>query len=182
MSRMAIPARDEAPDQAKPILDAVAKQLGFVPNLHRLMSLSQAALAGWVGLQSQLMTVLDAKTRDAIALAVSEADECDYCLAAHSYIAENFAKMSPGEIAQNREGRSSDPRRGAAARFAKTLIETRGHVSDESIGDLRTAGFSDAQIVEIIALSAQFLLTNFMNNVARTEIDFPRIRPARSAA
>jgi uncharacterized peroxidase-related enzyme len=182
MPRITIPDRDEAPDQSKPTLDAVAKHLGFVPNLHRLMSLSPAALAGWTGLQSQLMKTLDAKTRHAIALAVSEVDGCDYCLAAHSYVAENFAKMSPEEIALNREGRSRDRRRGAAVAFAKALIETRGHVEDSAIESVRGAGFSDTQIVEIIALSAQFLLTNFMNNVGRTEIDFPRVCAARSAA
>jgi uncharacterized peroxidase-related enzyme len=182
MSRIAIPTRDEAPAESKPFLDAVGKQLGFVPNLHRLMSLSPAALVGWVGLQSQLAKALDAKTRDAIALAVSEVDGCNYCLAAHSHIAATFAKITPEEIALNREGRSKDPKREAAARFAKTLIEARGHVGDADIKSVRAAGFSDAQIVEIIALSAQFLLTNFMNNVADTDIDFPRVSPAHSAA
>jgi AhpD family alkylhydroperoxidase len=99
MPRITVPDRDEAPDQSKLILDAIAKQLGFVPNLHRLMSLSPAALAGWVGPRSQLTKALDARTRDGIALAVSEANGCDYCLAAHSYVAQNFAKMSPDEIA-----------------------------------------------------------------------------------
>lgn len=182
MSRIAVPTRDKAPAESQPILDAVAKQLGFVPNLHRLMSNSPAALAGWIGLQSQLAKTLDAKTRDAIALAVSEVDGCNYCLAAHSYVAANFAKMSPEEIGRNRQGKSNDPKRGAAAQFAKTLIETRGHVSDADIHNVRAAGFTDPQIIDIIALSAQFLLTNFMNNVAETDIDFPGVEAAQPAA
>ena len=182
MPRIAIPFRDEAHPDAQPVLDAAHKLLGFVPNLHRLMSLSPPALQGWAQLQAQLAKTLDAKTRDAIALAVSEVDGCDYCLAAHSYIAGNFAKMSPEEIALNRQGQSQDPKRGAAAGFARKLIEARGKVADKDLAAVRAAGFSDGDIVAIIALSAQFLFTNFMNNVADTDIDFPAVERAQNAA
>ena len=118
------------PAESKPILDNVDKMLGFVPNLQRLMSISPNALAGWATLMGSLAKTLDVKTRDGIALAVSEADGCDYCLAAHSFIAGNMAKVPADEIALNREGRSSDPKRQAALAFAKALIETHGKVSD----------------------------------------------------
>ena len=114
------------------------------------------------------------KTRDGIALAVSEADRCDYCLAAHTYIATNLAKIPPEEIALNRTGRSTDPKRQAAVAFAKALIEKRGKVSDEEFAAVKGAGWTDANIVEMIALSAQFLLTNFMNNAIRTPSRFPK--------
>jgi alkylhydroperoxidase AhpD family core domain len=80
------------PPESKPILDNVDKMLGFVPNLHRLMSISPNALSGWATLMGSLAKTLDVKTRDGIALAVSEADGCDYCLAAHSFIAGNWPK------------------------------------------------------------------------------------------
>ena len=179
MSRIAIPARDDAKDQSRPILDAIAKQFGFAPNLHRLMALSPSALVGWSGLQTALAKTLDIRTRAAIALAVSEADGCGYCLAAHSYSAQNFAKSSPTEIELNRRGQSKDIRRGAAANLARVLVETRGHVDDSAIAAARHVGFSDAQIIEITALTAQYLLTNFMNNMAETAIDFPQV--ARTA-
>lgn len=181
MSRFPTPTRDDAPEASRPLLDAVYKQLGFVPNLHRLMSLSPAVLAGFVGLQGPLSKTLDIKTRDAIALAVSEADGCNYCIAAHSYIAANFAKMSPEEIALNRQGSSKDPKRAAAARFAKVLIDTRGHVGEAEVSAVRAADFSDANIVEIVALCAQFLMTNFINNVADTPVDFPAIDGVQAA-
>src|ERR1700733_8364120 len=130
MSRIAIPGRDDAPTESQPILDNVNKMLGFVPNLQRLMSISPNALAGWAGLMGALSKTLDVKTRDGIALAVSEADGCNYCLAAHSYISTNLAKIPPEEIALNRDGKSSDPKRQAAIMFAKALIEKRGKVSD----------------------------------------------------
>ncbi len=180
MPRITVPTRDEAPAESQPILDTVGKQLGFIPNLHRLMSLSPAALTGLVGLQGPLSKTLELRTRDAISLAVSEANGCNYCLAAHSYRASRFAHESPEEIALNRQGRSSDPKREAAASFARNLIERRGKVRDSDLASVRQAGFTDGQIIEIIALSAQFLMTNFMNNVADTEIDFPAIEPAKA--
>ena len=181
MPRIAIPKREDAPAESKPILDNVDKMLGFVPNLHRLMSISPNALFGWATLMGSLAKTLDVKTRDGIALAVSEADGCDYCLAAHSYIAGNLAKIPADEIEMNRVGRSSDPKRQAAVAFAKALIETRGKVSDAQFAAVRDAGWTDANIVEMIALTAQFLLTNFMNNAVQTPIDFPEVSPAKAA-
>jgi uncharacterized peroxidase-related enzyme len=171
MPRIAIPKREDAPAESKPILDNVDKMLGFVPNLHRLMSISPNVLSGWATLMGSLAKTLDVKTRDGIALAVSEADGCDYCL----------AKVPADEIALNREGRSSDPKRQAAVAFAKALIETRGKVSDAQFAAVRDAGWTDANIVEMIALTAQFLLTNFMNNAVQTPIDFPEVSPAKAA-
>src|SRR4051812_37787986 len=179
--RIAIPKREDAPAESKPILDNVDKMLGFVPNLHRLMSISPNALFGWATLTGSLAKTLDVKTRDGIALAVSEADGCDYCLAAHSYIAGNMAKIPADEIELNRAGRSSDPKRQAAVAFAKALIETRGKVSDAQFAAVRDVGWTDGNIVEMIALTAQFLLTNFINNAVQTPIDFPEIGPAKAA-
>ena len=173
MPRIPIPSHDEAPAASQAILGNVKKTLGFVPNLHRLMSLSPDALSGWALLMGSLSKTLDVKTRDGIALAVSEADGCDYCVAAHGYVATNFAKVSPEEVSLNRYGRSSDPKRQAAVAFAKALIEKHGKVSDEEFAAVKAAGWTDANVVEMIALSAQFLLTNFMNNAVETPIDFP---------
>jgi uncharacterized peroxidase-related enzyme len=175
MTRITIPTREEAPAESQAILDKVEKNLGFVPNVQRLMSISPNALAGWSGLMSSLAKTLDVRTRDAIALAVSEADGCDYCIAAHSWIASHFAKIPNEEIALNRKGKSSDPKRQAAAAFARALIETHGKVSDADFTAVKDAGWTDANVVEIIALTAQFLLTNFMNNVVQTPNDYPKL-------
>jgi uncharacterized peroxidase-related enzyme len=178
MPRIKIPTREEAPEASQQVLENVNKMLGFVPNLQRLMSISPAALTGWAGLMGALSKTLDVKTRDGIALAVSEADGCNYCLAAHSYIAGKLAKIDADEIAINREGKSNDPKRQAAIQFAKRLIETSGKVSDAEFAAVRDAGWSDANIIEMIALTAQFLLTNFVNNAVQTPIDFPEWAPA----
>jgi uncharacterized peroxidase-related enzyme len=181
MPRIAIPDRDDAPAESQSILDNVNRMLGFVPNLQRLMPISPNALAGWAGLMGALSKTLDVKTRDGIALAVSDVGGCNYCLAAHSYISSNLAKIPPEEIALNRKGRSSEPKRQAAIAFAKALIEKRGKVTDEEFAAVKAAGWTDANIVEMIALSAQFLLTNFVNNAVQTPIDFPEVDPAKAA-
>jgi alkylhydroperoxidase family enzyme len=84
-------------------------------------------------------------------------------------------KMSREDIALACEGSSEDPRRAAAAQFAKRVIETRGNVDEQDLASVRDAGYDDKQIIEITALAAQFLLTNFLNNVAGTEPDFPSL-------
>lgn len=182
MPRIKIPAYEDIPEASQPVLDKVNKVLGFVPNMHRVMAISPAALTGWVALMGSLSTTLDVKTRHGIGLAVSEADGCNYCLGAHSYIAHNLTKMDIDEITINRAGKSADPKRQTAIMFAKRLIETAGKVSDEEFEAVRDAGWSDANIIEMIALSAQFLLTNFVNNAVQTPIDFPAIPVAKTEA
>ena len=175
MSRIDIPTLEAAPAKARPILENVQKQLGFVPNLHRLMSLSPQVLTGWLGLMGALSTTLDAKTRDAIALATSEVNSCHYCLSAHSFVASTFAKVGDEEISRNRAGLSEDTKRQAAVQFAKKVVESRGNVSDADFSAVRAAGYGDAQIIEIVALTAQYSMTNLLNNVAQTDIDFPLV-------
>jgi len=181
MTRLTIPSRDSANAASAPLLDAVEKQLGLVPNLFHLVGTSPAALGGLLGLSGALAKTLDVKTRERIALAVAEVNGCDYCLSAHSYLALNLAKLDREEIALNRRGRSSDPRADAAVAFAAKVATHRGKVSDGDIAAVKLAGFSEAQIVEIVALVAENAFTNFVNNVADTEIDFPVVRADRAA-
>lgn len=172
MSRITLPTRDEVPEGSHEILDSFSKMLGRIPNLIRLMSLSPVALTGVVGLQRTLSKALTARTRHQISLAVSQVNGCQYCLSAHTYTS-GMSKMTPQEIKLARHGKANDPKEHAAADFAKKVTELRGKITDEDLAAVRAAGYSDAQIVEIIALSAQFLLTNFMNNAFEPEIDFP---------
>ncbi|GAB0115165.1 carboxymuconolactone decarboxylase family protein [Acidisoma sp. C75] len=173
MSRLTIPAGDDVPEASKPILDAVHKQLGVVPNMFRLIAASPAALQGFTGNSGSLARTLDVKTRERIALAVAQVNGCDYCLSAHSYLGLNLAKITPEEIALNRKGESGDPKAAAAVRFAAKVVRERGQVSDGDIKAVRDAGFSDGQIVEIIAVAAENVFTNLLNVVAQTDIDFP---------
>ncbi|QWW71063.1 carboxymuconolactone decarboxylase family protein [Rhizobium sp. WYJ-E13] len=181
MSRISIPARDDVPEAAKATLDGIQKALGFVPNLFRLIANSPAALAAFTGLQGGLSKALDLKTRERIALAVAEVNGCGYCLSAHTYLGLNLAKISPEEIALNRKGASADVKANAAVGFAAKIAEARGHVADADIAAVRAAGFSDAQIVEIVALVAENTFTNYLNEVAKTDIDFPAVSAVNAA-
>ncbi|MGO4713450.1 carboxymuconolactone decarboxylase family protein [Bradyrhizobium sp. 2TAF24] len=181
MSRLTIPTRDNVPEASKPILDAVHKQLGVVPNMFRLIAASPAALQGFTGNNGALARTLDVKTRERIALAVAQVNRCDYCLSAHSYLGLNLAKITPDEIALNRKGQSGDAKADAAVRFAVKVVRDRGHVSDGDIKAVRDAGFSDGQIVDIIAVTAENIFTNLLNVVAQTDIDFPVVHAAEAA-
>jgi uncharacterized peroxidase-related enzyme len=176
MSRLTIPALDDVPEASKPILHVVKTQLGVVPNMFRLFSNSPAALKGLTSLSGALTKSLDVKTRERIALAVAQVNGCSYCLSAHTYLGLNLAKISPEEIALNRKGSSSDPKADAAVRFAARVTELRGHVSDEDLAAVRKAGYSDAQVLEIVALVVENFFTNFVNEVAKTDIDFPVVQ------
>jgi uncharacterized peroxidase-related enzyme len=176
MSRITVPARESAPEASKPMLDAVEKQLGVVPNLFRLVSLSPAALQGFLGMNGALSKTLDLKTRERIALAVAQINGCDYCLSAHTYLGLNLAKIDAAEIALNRRGASSDLKANAAVDFAAKITRARGNVSDADVQAVKAAGFTDAQIVEIVAIVAENVFTNFINIVAETDIDFPVVK------
>jgi uncharacterized peroxidase-related enzyme len=176
MTRIRIPDPKDAHPDTHQVLNAVEQALGFVPNLHRLMALSPKALTGWVALQTNLAQTVDLRTRDAIAVAVTEVNDCNYCRVAHTYRAITFSQSTADEITLNRQGKSSDPKRGAAALFAKTVVERRGNIDDDDLIAVRSAGWTDADIVAIVALSAQFMMTNVLNNVAQTTADFPPVR------
>ncbi len=183
MSRIATPASIEAsPAASQPLLEAVKKQLGSVPNLFRLVGVSPAGLEGFLGLHGALgKGALDVKTRNRIALAVAEVNGCSYCLSAHTYLGKNLAKLSDEEMLVNRDGGSTDAKADAAVRFAAQLTRERGHVSQEAVRDVRQAGYTDAQIIEIIAHVALNTFTNLINESLKTEIDFPAIS-VRAAA
>jgi uncharacterized peroxidase-related enzyme len=173
MSRITIPARESVPEASKPILDAVEKKLGVVPNMFRVIALSPAALSAYAGMNGALSHALDLKTREVIALAVAQVNGCDYCLSAHHYLGLNLAKLSADDIALARQGHAGDPKMDAAAQFARVVTDKRGQVSDADLAAVKAAGYSEAQLVEIIAVTAENILTNLLNRVAQTDIDFP---------
>ena len=100
---------------------------------------------------------------------------CNYCLTVHSFTAEHMAKLPADEIILARKGHASDPKRDAAVQFARKVIETRGKVRDADLKAVRDAGYTDANVMEIVALVAMYSLTNLLNNVFDPEKDFPAV-------
>jgi uncharacterized peroxidase-related enzyme len=146
--------------------------MGMVPNLMKTMAQSPVALASYLGFSKSLGGALTEPLREQIALAVAGANDCSYCASAHSALAANVG-LAPEELAANLRGESGDDRTGAALRFARAVVGERGRVSDADLNDIRAAGYTDAQIVEIVAVVALNLFTNYFNHVAATDIDFP---------
>jgi uncharacterized peroxidase-related enzyme len=182
MNRIAIPTSEQTPAASLPLLDAVKKQLGVVPNLMKLVGNSPAALEGYLSLNGALSKgAFDAKTRERIALAIAEFNGCSYCLSAHTYLGKNVAKLDDAEIAANRNGSSSDLKAAAAVHFATRVAIERGHVSDADLNAVKAAGYSQAEIVEMVLHVALNTLTNYINEVAQTEIDFPKVDVKKAA-
>jgi len=183
MPRISQPATiSETPAASQPLLEAVVKQLGSAPNLFRLVATSPQALDGYLALSGALgKGALPAQTRERIALAIAEINGCDYCLSAHSYLGKNLARLDDAEIAANRSGASNDPKADAAVRFAASVARSRGHIGDADFSAVKLAGYTDAQIIEIVQHVALNTWTNIFNNVFQTEIDFPVVT-ARKAA
>jgi uncharacterized peroxidase-related enzyme len=181
MSRIQTPETIEAaPSKSQPMLEAVKKQLGVVPNLFRMVSTSPAALEGYLSLSGALgKGQLPAPTRERIALAVAELNGCSYCLSAHTYLGKNLAKLDDAEMTANRNGASNDPKAEAAVRFAAKVVSERGHLQASDVEAVRQAGYDDGQILEIVLHVALNTWTNYINEIAQTEIDFPVVRPNR---
>lgn len=171
---------EQVPADSRPTLDLATRTLGFTPNMMATFAQSPIAFNAWATLRSAMGKALDLKTRDSIGLAVSEVNGCNYCLGVHSFAAERMAKLPADEIILARKGHANDPKRDAAVQFAHQVITTRGQVSDADLQAIRDAGYTDANIMEIVAMVAMFSLTNFFSNVFDPEKDYPVVAPAGS--
>lgn len=162
-------------------LSAVKAKIGMVPNLFKTFARSPAVLNGYLALSDALTKgALTAKQREIVALAVAQANGCHYCLAAHTLMGKG-AGLSADAIAAARRGQAQDAQDNAVATFARRAVESRGQVTDADIASARAEGLDDARLVEVIAQVALNVLTNFTNNVADTDIDFPKIELSLAA-
>ena len=163
-----------ATGKTKELFNAVQAKLGSVPNMMRTMANSEAVLEGYLNLSGALSHgKLNNKTGELIALAVSDSNSCDYCLAAHTFIGEKLLKTDPAVLDAARIGESADSKTKAILQFAKTLVSKGGIVNDADVNAAKEAGINDAELSEIVAHVALNVLTNYFNNTANTEIDFP---------
>jgi uncharacterized peroxidase-related enzyme len=182
MSRFITINPESATGKTKDLFDSINTKLGMVPNMMRVMANAPAVLEGYLQLSGTLgKGSLPAKAREQIALAVSQANECDYCLAAHSAIGK-MVGLSADQIRDSRLGAAVDPKIDALIRFARKLVDNRGQVSNEDVQDVRAAGFEDGVIAEVVANVALSIFTNYFNNVAETDIDFPKAPPLKAPA
>ena len=177
MSRIHQIVPESATGKAKELLDAVKGKLGLVPNMTRAMANAPAVLEGYLSLSGALgKGALSAKDRERIALAVGQANGCEYCLAAHSTIGK-MVGLTADQILDSRRGTSVESKSAAIVQFARQVLDKQGRLSDADLADARIAGLDDAAISEVVGNVALNIFTNYFNHVAATDIDFPKAEP-----
>ena len=177
MNRIAQLDPAQATGKAKQLFDGVRAKLGIVPNLFRVFGNSPAALEGYLNFSGALASgVLNAKIREQIALAIAEINDCGYCRSAHTYIGGKVG-LKEREIADARKVVATDERTAAILNLARNIVVQRGELSDTEFKAARTAGLTDAEIVETVANVALNIFSNYVNHVARTVVDFPEVKP-----
>ena len=175
MSRIAVIDKDNANAEQKNLLDAIQAKLGMVPNFLRVFANSPAALKALLGLYGVASEgSLSPQTRERIAVTLAQQNECEYCLSAHTAIGRK-AGLTGNEMSANRAGSSEDAKAAVAVKLARSLSEHKGEVTTAELIEARNAGYSDADIVEIITHVGMNILTNIIGKASQVEIDFPKV-------
>lgn len=184
MARIDIPTLQSAPEKAKPILANYDKVLGLVPNFFSLLATSPDALKAVADMHALLGKSIGPKTRERIHIAIAEVNGCDYCVSAHTFLGAKLSGLTKEDMELNRKGESTDPQAAAAVKFAQKVARSRGHIDAADFEAVRAAGYTDAQIVDIVAELSFSFVTNLFNNTFKTDIDsaFPRLHTAKAAA
>jgi uncharacterized peroxidase-related enzyme len=182
MSRLTAIQPENATGKAKQLLDAVQAKLKITPNLTKVMANAPAVLQGYLGLSGALVEgVLDPKLREKLALEIGEQNSCQYCVSAHTAIGK-MTGLSDSEIEAARGAQSAVPKHAAALAFAHQIVASKGRLSDTDFNAVRAAGLSDAEIAEVIAHVAMNIFTNYFNNIAQVEVDFPKVSLRHAAS
>lgn len=175
MSRINLIQNQHANQEQRALLEAIESKLGMVPNFLKVFANSPSALRAFLGLYGIAEEgELDPKTRERIALSVAQQNSCEYCVSAHTAIGRK-AGLDSEEIAANRVGGSQDVKAAAALKFARALVEHNGEITNAELTEVRQAGYSEAEIVEIITHVGMNILTNILGKASRVEIDFPKV-------
>lgn len=184
MTRLKPLTPDNTSGKTKELLEAVKSKLGRVPNMAGAMAHSPALLEGYLSLSGALGGgKLSPELREFISLAVAERNGCAYCLSAHTTIGSKMLGIDELTLLKSRNGESIDDRTDAALSFVRSTVDKKGKVSEEEFTAVKAAGFSDEEIAEISGNIALNLLTNYFNELAGNEIDFPiKVQPLEKTA
>lgn len=157
------------------VLANIHAAFGSTPNMFKAVANSEAALQSMWGAFGALGAgVIPAKLGEQIAVAIANRNSCEYCLAAHTALGRQAGAGSQ-EMAGAQEGKSDNPKTAAALTFALAVVENRGQLSDGDVQALRSVGFSDEEVVEILAHVALNLFTNYVNVALSVPVDFPTV-------
>ena len=179
MARLQPLSPENTTGKRKELLEAVKSKMGRVPNIAGAMAHSPALLEGYLGLSGALGGgVLHPKLREFISLAVAEKTGCAYCLSAHTTIGNKMLGIDEATLLKSRTEESIDDRTDAALLFVRAIIDKKGKVSNADVAAVKEAGYNEEEIAEISGNVALNLLTNYFNELAGTEVDFPiKVQP-----
>ncbi|MCW8903618.1 MAG: peroxidase-related enzyme [Sedimenticola sp.] len=181
MSRIAPIQLENTTATTAATLQAVQSKLGVLPNMFTTFAHAPAALNGYLQLSEALASGrLNAQQREMVAIAVAQENSCEYCLSAHAALGKG-AGLKDQAILQAQKGRADNPLDAAILTLALEITRNRGGISDGQLAVARKAGLDDGQIVEVVSHVALNVLTNYLNRLAGTEVDFPRITLSAAA-
>jgi uncharacterized peroxidase-related enzyme len=174
MEKFKLHTLESAPDGSKAILSDVAGQMKFIPNLYAVMAESPQVIKAYSEMGKLFgQTSFSLVEKNLIWLAISHTNSCHYCTAIHSMVAKMY-NVSESIIEALRTNKPiSDPKLQALRQFTVSMVEKRGWASEQEINDFLSAGYTKAQILELIVGIAQKTISNYVNHVAGTPLDEP---------
>ncbi|MBR0696683.1 carboxymuconolactone decarboxylase family protein [Bradyrhizobium lablabi] len=161
-----------APAASAEMLNGVQKAWGFVPNLHRVLAESPAALEAYNALWDIAeKTSFTPQERNIAYLAIIYENECTYCMAGHTNLSR-MAKVDNATIAAVREGRPiADAKLEALREFAAKITRQRGFVSEADVAAFKAAGYDNQSVLDVLVIAATKLISNYTNHLADTPND-----------
>jgi len=161
------------PDKTDGQIREIFKKLVMVPNVLCMMANSGPVLENYTHFHyTQASYKLSEKFRKMVSLAVSEFNECSYCIALHTSTAIDAGTLTEAECIDARKMSSMDPKINTMLRFTREVLENRGKVNADSIKDIKKQGFNDQEIIEIISVVSFITLANLTANIGEPELDF----------
>lgn len=171
-TQFTVPTRDEVSENNQGIFDNLQKGLGFVPNLYAYYAKNETALGDYLALQNRKST-LRAKEREVVNLVTSQINDCRYCQSAHTALGK-MNGFSDEQILEIRGGSASfDTKLDALAKFTKSVVDNRGRASQEAKDNFFEAGYSEANMIDVVVVVGDKTISNYLHNLTGFEIDFP---------
>jgi AhpD family alkylhydroperoxidase len=174
MKTFKVPTREDVSPANQALFDNLNKAIGKVPNLYAEMAVSSHGLGNYLAL-SNAKTSLRPKEKEAVNLVVSEANSCEYCLSAHTAVAK-LNGYTDEQILELRGGSASfDAKLDALVKYAKSGVETRGHVSDEVLDAFFAAGWTEENLMDAILVIGDKTITNYLYAATKVPVDWPAV-------
>ncbi len=167
-----IPTKAEVSETNQSLFDNLQKGLGFVPNLYAYFAKSETALGDYLALQNRKSS-LRAKEREVINLVTSQINGCRYCQSAHTVIGK-MNGFTDEQILEIRKGTASfDSKLDALAKFTASVVANRGKATEESKNNFFAAGYNEANLIDVVIVVGDKIISNYIHNLTEFEIDFP---------